>query len=374
MSKFMAKKTTKPITGGQAAAEAMRQINPGVVAVYPITPQTPIIEQFAKFCADGEVDTEIVNVESEHSALSTAIGGQAAGVRAMTATASQGLALMHEILHIASGMRMPIVMNVVSRALSSPINIHCDHSDVMNARDAGWIQIFSENPQEVYDHNLLAIKLAEHPDVLLPAMVIQDGFITSHCVERVEVLLDENVQRFTGTYEHPIKLLTYSDPITLGPTALPNWQMDIKEQQMNAMGKAAEHYLQVTEKLSELTGRYYSPTESYNLEQASTVLVALGSTTGTIRTLLKAMNDPAIGLLKIRLFRPFPYEEVKDKLGKSERIIVLDKTPVFGAAPPLLTEIKNAVYDLDKRPKVESIIYGLGGRDIDTEDIQQMLK
>ncbi len=370
----MPKKQTLPLTGGQAAAEAMRQINPGVVAVYPITPQTPIIEQFAKFHADGEVESEIINAESEHSALSATLGAQAAGVRSMTATAAQGLALMHEMLHIASGMRMPIVMNVASRALSSPINIHCDHSDVMNSRDSGWIQIFSENPQEVYDHNLLAIKLVERPDVLLPAMVIQDGFITSHCVEAVKLLTTQNVQKFIGSYEHPLKLLNFDKPITLGPTALPDWQMDIKEQQMNAMRKAAEHYLETAGKLSELTGRYYTPTEGYNLEHAATVLIALGSTAGTIQATLESLNDSSIGMLKIRLFRPFPYKEVRDKIGKAEKIIVLDKSPTFGSAPPLFSEIKNSLYNLKEKPQVESIIYGLGGRDIDTEDIVEMLK
>lgn len=369
----MPKKQTLPLTGGQAAAEAMRQISPAVVAVYPITPQTPIIEQFAKYCADGEVDSEIVNVESEHSALSTCVGAQAAGGRAITATASQGLALMNEILHVTSGMRMPILMNVASRALSSPINIHCDHSDVMNSRDSGWIQIFSENAQEVYDHNLLALKLAENPDVLLPAMVIQDGFITSHCVEGVQTLKKEQVQKFIGQYNHPLKLLKFSEPKSLGPTALPDWQMDIKEIQMNAMGQAAEHYLQTANQLSELTDRYYPPIERFKLKDAETVLVALGSTNGTIRAAINDMETVPAGLLKIRLFRPFPYEQVKEALKNKKRVIVLDRTPAFGAAPPLYTEIKNALYDSETRPKIESLIYGLGGRDFDVQDVAEIL-
>ncbi len=369
----MSKQNTLPLTGGQAAAEAMRQINPGVVAVYPITPQTPIIEQFAQFCADGEVETEVINVESEHSAISATLGAQAAGVRAMTATASQGLALMHEILHIASGMRMPLVMNVAARALSAPINIHCDHSDVMNARDTGWIQIFSESPQEVYDHNLLALKLAENPTVQLPAMVIQDGFITSHCVEPVKPLKDTHVSQFIGAYKHPQKLLNFSSPKTLGPVALPNWQMDIKEGQMNAMGKAAESYLQTAEQLSELTGRWYPPAEGFQIEDADTVLVALGSTNGTIRHALSSQKNKNVGLLKIRLFRPFPYEDVKTMLSKKERIIVLDKTPTFGTAPPLYAEIRNALYEVENQPHVESIIYGLGGRDFDADDVEEIL-
>ncbi len=369
----MSKKQSLPLTGGQAAAEAMRQINPAVVAVYPITPQTPIIEQFARFCADGKVDSEIVNVESEHSALSTSVGAQAAGARAITATASQGLALMHEILHIASGMRLPILMNVASRALSSPINIHCDHSDVMNARDTGWIQIFSENPQEVYDHNLLALKLAENKNVLLPAMVIQDGFITSHCVEAVETIPQKQVDTYIGTYTHPIKLLEFSNPQTLGPTALPDWQMDIKEKQMEAMNKAAEHYLETANELSELTSRSYLPTEGFNLDNAETVLVALGSTNGTIRSAIKQLQLFNTGLLKIRLFRPFPYQQIKEQLKNKKRIIVLDKTPAFGSAPPLYTEIRNALYEIEKQPHIESIIYGLGGRDFDVRDVEEIL-
>ena len=232
-----------PLTGAYSAAEAMRQINPDVVAAYPITPHSPIVERFAQFVADGKVDTEMIRVESEHSAMSACVGACAAGARVMTATSSAGLALMWEILGVASGLRLPIIMNVVNRALSAPINIHCDHSDSMGARDLSWIQIYSENAQEVYEHNLLALKLAERKDVLLPAMVCQDGFITSHGVENVEIFPDETVRKFAGEYKPEKYLLNLKDPVTFGPLQLTDYYFETKRRQEAAMKKAKAAFL-----------------------------------------------------------------------------------------------------------------------------------
>lgn len=366
------------LTGAQAVVEAMRQINPAVVAAYPITPQTPIIEGFAKLVADGKVATEFIPVESEHSALSAVIGAQAAGVRAMTASSSAGLALMFEILGVASGLRLPIVMPIANRALSSPINIHGDHSDSMGVREQGWLQIYSENPQEVYDNTLIALRLAEHADVQLPVMVCQDGFITSHSVEAVTLLADDVVKRFIGEYQPQVNLLDHDNPTTIGPLALPNSLMEIKELQMQAAQKALEIFPEVTREFAELTGREYRAVEGEGLDGAEIVLVALGSTAGTIRHTIRQLKTQSsklkVGLLKIRLFRPFPYDDVRNQLKSCRRVIVLDRTPAYGAGAPLFLDVKNALYGVSQPPAIESIIYGLGGRDFGPEDIRQILE
>jgi len=364
---------TKALTGAQAAAEAMRQINPAVVAAYPITPQTPIMEGFAKMVADGSVHTELVRVESEHSAMSAVVGAQAAGVRAMTASSSAGLALMFEILGVASGLRLPIVMHISNRALSSPINIHCDHSDTMGVREQGWLQLYCENPQEVYDHTFLALKLAEHPEVQLPAMVCQDGFITSHAVERVEMLEDKEAQTFIGTYEPQIELLNVDHPVTIGPLALPDYQMEIKKLQMQASARAIEIYPEVAEELSRLTGRDYPPTEGFQLEGAETVIVTTASTAGTVRHAIMNGQREGVGLLKIRLFRPFPEREVREKLRSCRRVVVLSRTPAYGAGAPLFLDVKNALYGLVPSPEVQNVIFGLGGKDFRIEDLEEWI-
>jgi len=369
---FMSK--MKPLTGAYASAEAMRQINPEVVAAYPITPSTPIVETFAKFVADGKVDTEMIRVESEHSSMSACVGASAAGVRVMTATSSAGLALMWEVLGVASGMRLPIIMSLANRALSGPINIHCDHSDAMGARDLSWIQIFSEDAQEAYENTLLAIRLAEHPDVLLPTMVCQDGFITSHGVQNVTIHDDDVVKKFIGERKPWKSLLNLNDPVTFGPLELTDYYFETKRQQEEAMMHAKKVFLEVGEELSKITGNNYGYFEEYQTEDAEAIIVAMNSTAGTAKATIDRMRKEGkkVGLLKIRLFRPFPYEEIGKALSKARTVGVLDRSASFGAHHPLFSEIRNSLYDIDSKPKIQSYLYGLGGKDIFEKDIEKV--
>jgi len=351
-----------PLTGAHAVAEAIRQINPEVMSVYPITPQTPIIEKFAKFVADGKVDTELIRTESEHSAISACVGSSAAGVRTFTASSSQGLALMFEILPIASSLRLPIVMQAVARALSGPINIHCDHSDVMACRETGWLQIFSENAQEAYENTFLALKLAEK--ARLPIMVIQDGFITSHSVEGVEILEDSAVKKFVGVYKPKNSLLDIDNPVTIGPFALPDYYFEFKMQQEDAMQKAKKEYLEVGMDLAKITGKKYPYFEGYKLKDAKYVIVAAGSTAGIIKDVIdeRRKQGEKVGLLKIKLFRPFPEKEIEKAL-ENKIVAVLDRSLSIGARPPIYLEIKSICKN------VQSYVYGLGGRDIFSSDL-----
>lgn len=355
------------LTGAQAASEAMRQINPDVVPAYPITPQTQIVETFAHFVADGKVETEMIRVESEHSAMSAAVGASAAGARVMTASSSQGILLMLEILPIASGLRLPIVMNVVNRAISGPINIHCDHSDSMACRDLGWVQIYSEDNQEVYDNTLIAMKLAEK--IELPVMVMQDGFITSHCVEEVEILDDEKVKRFVGDYNPEVSLL--KNKITYGALQLPDYYFETKMQEADAIAKAKIEFLKTAKELSKLTGREYNYFEAYKLKDANYVIIAMNSSAGTVKSVVDTMRKKGkkVGLLKPILFRPFPYAEIKEVL-KGKKIAVLDRSESFGANPPLFSEIKNSLFDINAR--VQSYVFGLGGRELLEKDIEKV--
>ncbi|MEM5814735.1 MAG: pyruvate ferredoxin oxidoreductase [Candidatus Aenigmatarchaeota archaeon] len=357
----------KPLTGAEAAAEAMRQVKPDVVAAYPITPQTPIVEKYAAFVADGLVRTEMIPVESEHSALSAVVGASAAGVRAMTATSSVGLALMWEVVNAASGLGLPIVMNVVNRALSAPINIHCDHSDSMGCRDAGWIQIYSENGQEAYDNTILATKLAEMANV--PTMVMQDGFITSHSVEPVDILDDKAVENFVGKYRNPKGLLG-DNPQSVGPFSLPNSFFEFKIAQEKRTMKAKELFLKIGAELSRLTKRKYYYFEPYHTDDADAVIVTMSSTAGTAKAVVDRMRTKGkkVGLLKMVLFRPFPYAEVADALKGIKQICVLDRSFSFGANAPLYGEIKNAVNDPDVN--IHGVVFGLGGRDIFERNIE----
>lgn len=367
--------TTKVFTGTEAVAEAMRQINPEVVAAYPITPQTAIAEKYSQFVADGIVQTELVPVESEHSAMSLVVGASAAGVRAMTATSSAGLALMWEILGVASGLRLPIVMNVVNRALSAPINIHCDHSDSMGARDHGWIQIYLENNQEVYENTILAVRLAEHPDVLLPVMVMQDGFISSHCAENTKIFPDQIIRKFLGSYKPRYPLLDAENPVTVGPLVLPDYQFEIKRQEAEAMKNALKAYLEIGKELSKITGSKYPYFEKYQLDDARAAIVTMSSTAGTTKAVVDEMRKRGkrVGLLKIMLFRPFPYQEVAKALVKVKTIGVLDRSESFGAYPPLAGEISNSLFTAGKaKVKVQSYVFGLGGREIDVEQIKEV--
>ncbi|MFU2157520.1 MULTISPECIES: pyruvate ferredoxin oxidoreductase [Caldisericum] len=366
----------KALTGAQATAEAMRQINPDVVVAYPITPQTPIVEFFAQFVADGVVDTEMVPIESEHSALSAVVGASAAGARAMCATSSQGLALMWEIVAAAPGLRLPIVMPVVNRALSTPINIHCDHSDTMGTLTLGWVQIYSENAQEAYENTLLALRIAEHPKVLLPVMVMQDGFITSHGVEVVKVLDDDEVRKFIGERKPDRYLLNVKNPYTVGPLALPDYYFEIKRQQEEAIWNAKDVYLEVGEELSKITGNKYPFFEEYKTEDAKAVIIALSSTAGTAKEAVDELREQGykVGLIKPKLLRPFPYKEMRNALEKFEVVGVFDRAIAFGAYAPLYTEIRNSLYESDKKPKIQSYVYGLGGRDIFKSDIKKVFE
>lgn len=368
--------TRKAITGAQAAAEAMRQINPDVVVAYPITPQTPIVEQFAAYVADGIVDTEMIPVESEHSAMSATVGAEAAGARAMSATSSQGLALMWEIVAATPGMRLPIVMPLVNRTISAPLNIHCDHSDVMGVTTLGWIQIFSENAQEVYENVILAIRVAEDPRIQLPVMVNQDGFITSHAVEPVEIFDDAAVRSFVGVRSLERSLLDTEHVRTIGAMALPDYLFEAKRAQEEAMGNVFQVYKEVGRELSAITGHAYPYFETYRLDDAEAAIVVLNSAAGTAKVAVDAMRarGKKVGLLKPILFRPFPYEGVRIALEHIPAIGILDRSMNFGACAPVYTEIRNVLYELDKRPKIQSYIFGLGGRDILSAELETVFE
>ena len=361
--------------GNQAAAEAMRQINPDVVAAYPITPQTEVVQTFAQFVADGRVDTEFVTAESEHSAMSACVGAAAAGTRVMTATSANGMALMWEILYIAASTRLPIVMALVNRALSANINIHCDHSDSMGARDAGWIQLYCENSQEVYDTLIQAVRIAEHPQVRLPVMVCYDGFIISHAVECLELLEDKEVQEFVGEFKPVNSLLDIAHPHTFGPLDLYDFYFEHKRQQIEAYGPAKRVIAETGKQFGALSGREYGLFEGYRLQDARLAIVLLGSAAGTAKEAVDRLRADGlpIGLLRLRAFRPFPSEELIQLLGGFEAVAVLDRAVSFGAATgPLFTEISSALFRADRRPLLVNYIYGLGGRDIDIEDIQKV--
>ena len=362
----------KALTGSGAAAYAMKQINPDVVPVYPITPQTEIGEQYSKYIADNLVDSEMIYVESEHSAMSACVGASAAGARTMTATSSQGFALMWEILSIASGLRLPIVMHVVNRALSGPINIHCDHSDSMGGRDLGWIQLYSENAQEVYDNTILAQKLAE--TAKLPVMIMQDGFVTSHALQEVNILDDKKVSSFIGNFKKEFPLLDVDKPVTYGPLQLQNYFFETKKQQAEAIKKSKSLYIKIGSSLSKLTKRQHNLFEEYKLKDANAAIVTLNSTAGTAKEVVDDLRAKGkkVGLLKLKLFRPFPYEEVASALKHIKFIATLDRSESFGANPPIHTEIKNALFNLNTKQKVFSCIFGLGGRDIYESDIENL--
>ncbi|HUT75948.1 MAG TPA: pyruvate ferredoxin oxidoreductase [Armatimonadota bacterium] len=365
-------KTLRALTGNEAAAEAMRQINPDVVAAYPITPQTEIVQLYSGFVADGIVDTEMVAVESEHSAMSAAIGAAAAGARAMTATSSQGLALMWEMLYIAAGLRLPIVMPMVNRTLSAPLNIHCDHSDSMGARDSGWIQVYCEDSQEVYDSLLQAVRIAEHPEVLTPTMVCLDGFILSHAMMGVEVYPDDEVREFVGIREPHYTLLNPQQPITVGAIDMFDYYFEHKRAQAEAMRTCQPHLREVFAAFADRFGRRYGFIEPYQLDDAEYAIIAIGSTAGTARAVvdeLRAAGRP-VGLLKLRVFRPFPAEELIDALAHLRGIAVLDRAEAMaGLGGPLFGEIRSALYDLNPHPTVTGYVYGLGGRDIRTDEL-----
>lgn len=366
------------IDGNTAIATAMRQINPDVVAAYPITPQTSTVQTFSEHVADGLVDTEFVTVESEHSAMSACVGAAAAGARVMTATSSAGLAFMWEILYVAASNRLPITMLVANRALSAPINIHCDHSDSMGARDAGWIHLFSENPQESYDNMLQAVRIAEHPDILLPVMVCHDGFITSHGLERVEVLDDEEVKDFIGPYKPQMPtLLDLDHPVTYGPLDFYDYYFEHKRQQVEAMEHVKPVIIEVGKEFGKRFGRSYGLFETHRLEDADVAIVVLSSTAGTTRAVVDRLRAQGlkVGLLKPRVFRPFPAQELAEALAHVKAIGVMDRSISFGAmsnAGPLFLELCAALHIYGGDMPIVNYIFGLGGRDIVPSQIEQV--
>jgi len=360
------------LSGNEAVAIAMRQINPDVVAAFPITPSTEVPQYFSRFVANGQVNTEFVPVESEHSAISACIGSQAAGARTMTATSSCGLALMHEILYIASSSRLPITISVVNRALSGPININADHSDSMGARDAGWIQLYSENNQEAYDNLIQMVRINENKDVQLPGMVCQDGFITSHAVENIELLEDEIVKNFVGDYEPEHYLLNPDQPIAIGPYDTSAYYIEHKRQQAEAVKHAKRVVMEVAKEFQGVSGREYGYFEAYKLDDAEVAVVVMGSAAGTAKETVDRLRQQGIkaGVLKIRLYRPFPGQEIAKALSHLKAVAVMDRAESFSnMGGPVFAETKAAMYDLESRPKMIDYIYGLGGRDVRVESI-----
>ena len=363
------------LSGNEAAATAMRQINPDVVAAYPITPSTEIPQYFSTFVANGTVDTEFVAVESEHSAMSACIGAEAAGARTMTATSANGLSLMWEMVYIASSLRLPIVLSLVNRAVSGPLNIHCDHSDAMGVRDAGWIMLFSENNQEAYDNTLMANRIAENPNVRLPLMVCQDGFITSHSIENIELVEDDKVKAFVGTYKPEHYLLNEKEPIAIGPLDLQAYLFEHKAQQAEAMRNAKQVILDVSKEFEKMTGRKYDLFEKYKLDDAEIAIVCMNSTAGTTKFVVDNLRKKGIkaGLLKIRVFRPFPAQEISEALAHLKAIAVLDKADSLNAAGGALFEdITSAMYVNKKNVPIVNYIYGIGGRDTKADDIENV--
>lgn len=361
------------MSGNEAVATAMRQINPDVMPAFPITPSTEVPQYFSKYVADGKVTTEFIPVESEHSAMSACIGSQAAGARTVTATSSCGLALMWEMLYVASSMRLPITMALINRALTGPININADHSDSMGARDTGWIQIYSETNQEAYDNYIQAMRIAEHKDVQLPTMVCQDGFITSHAVENIELLETEKVKAFVGEYNPEDYLLNVERKIAHGPYDTANFYMEHKVQQAHAMMNARKVILDVAKEYEELTGRKYSFFEEYKMEDADVAIVLINSTAGTAKQAIDEMRAEGkrVGLIKIRVFRPFPFDEIKHALTGIKVVGIMDKCEGFsGAGGPLFAEVRSALYDSHERPEMINYVYGLGGRDVTVDTIK----
>jgi pyruvate ferredoxin oxidoreductase alpha subunit len=367
---------TVAATGNEAVANALRQVNPDVSAAYPITPATDIMQRFTSFVSNGEVKTEMILVESEHSAMSGCIGASAAGGRVMTATSSQGLALMWEMLFIASGLRLPIVMSVVNRALSAPINIHGDHSDAMGARDSGWIQLWSENAQEAYDNTIQAFRIGEHIDIRLPVMVCLDGFIISHSIERIDYLEDEEVRNFIGEFVQVNPLLNIEHPVSYGPLILPDYYMEFRKAQDEVETKVSTVVLDVAKDFEKISGRKYGLFETYRLDDAEIGLVILNSAAGTSKDVIDEFRNRGVkaGLLKPRLYRPFPYVEIGEALKHLKAICVLDRADAFGGSyGQLFLDVSTSLYPYKEKPILINKIYGLGGRDYLPEHAELVL-
>ena len=377
------------LNGDEAVAFAAKQADVDVVAAYPITPQTIIVEKFSEYVANGEVNTEYICTESEHSAMAACLAAAATGARTFTASASAGLALMHEMLFVTSGCRAPVVMAVANRALSAPLNIHGDHSDAMAQRDSGWIQLYAENGQEVYDSIFQAFRIAEHLDVQLPVMVGLDGFTLSHTLEKLQVLSDNDAKEYVRTrqlpsvFTHNGKSVPYrldpANPMTMGPVAYPNYYFEFKRQQEEGMKNALRVITEVHDEYAQLTGRKYGDglVEEYEVKDAEVIIVCLGSTAGTVKTVVDELrlNGVKAGLLRIRTFRPFPAERITKALQKAKAVAVMDRSISFGGnGGALYHETRHALYDAATHPPIVNYIYGLGGRDTSPTQIRRILE
>lgn len=362
------------LTGDEAVAYAVKQSKVDIVAAYPITPQTIMVERFSKYVADGEVQTGYVCVESEHSALSACIGSSLTGARVFTATSSQGLALMHEMLYVASGLRCPIVMGVANRALSAPINIHGDHSDMMGSRDCGWVQIYAENGQEAYDWTVQAFRLAEDKDIQLPVSVNLDGFIITHCMEGVDVLEDPLVHQFVQTRQ-PMFTIDPDKPVTIGALCFTDYYYEFKRQQVEAMQNVQRVLDRVCKEYRGVSGRNYGVLDAYGMEDAQAAVICLGSTAGTAKDVARKLRAQGkkVGVIKLWLYRPFPSEEVSAALRNVKAVAVLDKAISFGARyGALCSDVVSSLHTLKESPKIFNVIFGLGGRDIQPSDIESV--
>ena len=353
--------------GNFAAAQALRQVQVDVVSAYPITPSTPIVEGYAKFKADGYVEGEFVMVESEHAAMSGCIGAAAAGGRVATATSSQGLALMVETLYQASGMRLPIVLNIVNRALAAPLNVNGDHSDMYLCRDSGWIQLNAFNAQEAYDLNFVAFKVSEDHDIRLPAIVNQDGFLTSHTAEGVKTLSDDDAYGFVGDYKPMNDMLDLDHPVTHGVQTEEDWHFEHKARQHNdLMVKVLPKIEEVFADFENLSGRKYNLVEKYDMDDADVVVVCMGSSVETAREVALEMREKGIkaGVLGLRVVRPFPFMEIAEALKDVKAIAALDRSSPNGAAGMLFNEIAGTLINIDTKALLSGYVYGLGGRDL----------
>ena len=361
------------LSGNEAVAIALRQINPDVFPAFPITPSTEIPQYFASFVANGQVDTEFIPVESEHSSMSAAIGASAAGARSLTATSSCGLAYMWEELYIAASNRLPLALALVNRALSGPININCDHSDSMGARDAGWIQIYAENNQEAYDNMVQAFRISEHKDVRLPIMICQDGFITSHAVENIELLDDEEVKSFVGEYEPENYLLNANCPMAVGPYSISDFYMEAKRAQAEGMKNVNKVVLDVAKEFAAMSGREYGLFEEYRMEDAETAVVMIGSAAGTTKDAVDKLREQGekVGLIKIRLYRPFPADELAKALENVKAVAIMDRAEGYtNHGGPLGSDVMSALFRARSQALALNYVYGLGGRDVRVEDME----
>jgi len=363
------------LSGNEAVAYAFKQAKPHVASAFPITPQTEMMHKYAEFVANGESTTEMILVESEHSAMSAAVGSAAAGARTFTATSSAGFALMWEVVYIAASLRLPICMALVNRALSGNINIHCDHSDSMGGRDAGWIHLFCENAQESYDNAIMAWRIGEHMDVRLPVMVNYDGFIISHTADSLKMLPDDAAYDFIGKYKHNYSLLDVENPVTVGPLDLTDYYFEHKASQLAAYDKVPGIVEKVSAEFGDLTGRHYDLCEEYKMDDAELVMVMLGSSAGTAKDVIDEYREKGVkvGLLKVRMFRPFPNALIAKALAGRKAVAVLDRSASFGGfGGPVFTEVRSAMYG--QKVPVNGYIYGLGGRDFDMKQTESVIQ